>query len=125
MRLIAILLFCMPQAAFAEMTLEPGRFFVLAQEYDADTNAFGNAPPEGSGDACFSITKVDRAAQTVGVRLEAGRYKPWWSPDVLEPGFTDLYTTENPYQRNNPDAHWTEFLSLYFHEVPSCPSPKS
>lgn len=124
--LLTLALTCTAATAQAEVTLEPGAFFVIAREYHHETNTFTDGPPEGEGEGCFQITGVKE--NEIEFVLATGTHTPWWSDgEVFQPGFRNAYVNfrDSSFAQNNPQADWRELLHQMLKTVPSCPAPGS
>ncbi|MGJ8611791.1 MAG: hypothetical protein ACSHWY_11885 [Octadecabacter sp.] len=123
--LLTLLLFASPAAADFSMT--EGSFFKMRSSYDHRADSFSDAPAEGEADACFQITNVDPDGHEFDITLISGDFAPWWSNEVLKPGFTDTYVdfSESGWRENHPDGDWAAYLARLIETVPSCPAPAS
>ena len=111
--------------ALAEVVIEPGAHFMIARDYDYETDSYTNGPPKGEATACFRITRVDLEAREIAVELISGTYDPWWSQEILKPGFVDTYVPAIGYMENHPQADWTTLLRNMWKTVPGCPAEVS
>jgi len=113
-------------SAAAEFVIEEGTFFVMHRDYDSKTNTFTDGAPEGEGDGCFQITRVDLPGETIDFTLVSGTITPWWSDgETFHPGFQNAFVPAIGFMENNPDAEWTDLLHEILKTVPDCAPPAS
>ena len=125
-RMAALATALMATPAMAEFVIEEGTFFVMHRDYDHVTNTFTDGAPEGEGDGCFQITKVDLPGKTIDFTLVSGTITPWWSDgETFHPGFTNAFVPAVAFMENNPDAEWTDLLHNILKTVPDCAPPAS
>lgn len=111
----------------AEFSITEGSYFKVRGSYEHTTDSFTNIPPAGEADACFQIIDVDPIGGRFDYSLISGDFSPWWSDEVLKPGFTDTFVDfpDSGWRIQNPDGDWATFLSRLHETVPSCPAPTS
>lgn len=125
-RATALILTLVATPSTAEFLIEEGTFFVMHRDYDHKTNSFTDGAPEGEGDGCFEITKVDLPGRTIDFTLISGTITPWWSDGkTFHPGFQNTFVPAIGFMENNPDANWTDLLHTILKTVPDCSPPTS
>lgn len=125
-RPLALALAITATPAAAEFVIEENTYFVMHRDYHHKTNSFTDGAPEGEGDGCFQITRVDLPGKSIDFTLVSGTITPWWSDgETFQPGFRNAFVPAIGFMENNPDAEWTDLLHQILKTVPDCATPTS